>query len=450
MTETTQPSALTRFRAQLLAAGRSDISRRFAKLFGWTATATAFDRAAALGAIFLSARLVDAESFGRWSAAQSTVIAMQVFILVGGTTVISKFVPQLKTTLPRDAAETVRMTFMVTAVIIAALATIILVRADSVTEYLFKQSSDSQVVALLAGWLCVTGLGSLLAATCTAFEDGRAIAGSSLVAGLLSIIAIPTAAITYGYVGMLIAVVVAELARCILLGIAVASKFNEIDQPLIGGVSIRSWRRFATFGIPLFAQSALYAPVLWVGQMMVLQRNTNGLIEIGAFNFAMLFFAAILVVTTRVNQATMPLLSSLAGNHELARLARVAQTFALLQLVVALLIAAPIAVAAPLITPAALSWPTLSVVAMAGAAVALQTALANALLVVDRQWTVLASIVPWAVIFLSITWGFSESAGALALANGLLLAGFVRTSIILGAWLHWRSQTTPSTRETLS
>lgn len=432
---------LAKFVSRLTAGKADGLWRRFFNLFAWISLATLFDRAATLAAVFLAARLVDGESFGRWGVAQSTVTALLVFVNFGGAVLIGRYVPQFKQSAPERAAETIRVALLISAIVIALACIALFSGSDLLAAGLFKAEPSFWYAALIAGWLSVVGVGANLAAAAAAFEDGKAVAWSSLGCGAVALALIPLGAHVGGAAGMMVGVVVAELVRAGVLTGAVNRSLAGHGQILFGPIQKETWVRVRRFAGPVFLQAALYSPVLWLGQIILMQKHADPLIEAAAFAYGLLFFGLALMVTSRINQAGLPIMSSLTAPEEARRLMRFSQQAALVNAATATAMAIPIALAAPWLTPPSLTghWAPIAILAVAGVVVSTQTSLANALLVVDRQLTVLGSIIPWAGIFLGLIWVYVDSAGANAMAGAFLAAGVVRTLILFLAWMHLRN-----------
>lgn len=427
--------------AQLVRVRASPIARRFATLLGWSSAATLFDRAAFALAVYVCAHLIDGTDFGRWGMAQSTIMAIQIYVLVGGGMLISRFLPAFRENSPEEAVGVVRMTLAVSAIALLTATVGIFVLSDRIALEIFRAPSTPLLPTLLVLWLGLTALSGILQTVVTSFEDGRILALSSALAGVIALIVLPVAALRFGYQGMIGGMIFVESTRCAVLWRHSQSLFLRTGYRLLGRVSGKVWKLFYSFGIPVFLQSMLYAPTIWATQLIIVQRNSGGLLEVGAFNFAMIFFSIVLMAAMQVNRASLPILSELAATNQNRSLARVASRMMLVQLLSAVLIAAPIALLSPLIMTDAFKdhWLVLCLVAAAGVAVSLQNSLSNTLLVVDRQVTVFWTIVPWAGLMLGIAW-FQFELGALALALALLVSGIVRTAILAVVWIDWRSK----------
>ncbi|MBI1399409.1 hypothetical protein [Hyphomonas sp.] len=422
---------------QLSALRSSALTRRFLKLLGWSTVATFVDRAAVLGSIFICARLVDGEEFGRWGVAQSAVTAMQVFIVLGGAVLVYRFIPEFIGKAPYIAVSVLRLNLLLLTVGWISIVALLFVWATPVADGLFHEASSGLLILLLSGWLGASGLSTLFQATLFALEDGRSLAVTGLVAGLLSMILIPVGAIYFGYLGMMGGVLATESVRSVLYLKRIDSRFAELGQKLIGSITRDAWRRFFRFGLPVFLQSLLYAPVLALAQFIVLRRHPNSLEEIGAFNYSMIFFSAALLVAGKMNQAAMPIMSSLAAESTTDRLTGVVQKVATIQVLAAVVMALPIALLAPIVMPPSYAeqWPVLVVLMATAIVVSAQTVFSNGLLVINRQVVVATSVVPWAILLL-LTVSMFEF-GALSIACGLLIGGLARTAMLWFALRRW-------------
>jgi O-antigen/teichoic acid export membrane protein len=431
-------SSITSLRNKLQLVKNTPAIHRFLSLLGWVSVATVVDRFCLFAGLYFCALILDAPSYGKWGIAYSAILALQVFIVLGNNTVISRYVPAQLESNFAQAADIIRMTLL-TAVLIVALCTGgLAVFSKILPVQFFEQETDLVMQFLLVVWLLAVSLSLLLQAVVIAFQQGKALAQSFVVPAGLALFGLPAAAAFFGYTGMIAVAALTECTRVLFLSVPVLCKFVEEKQPLFKHVRWKTYLPMFKFGMPVFLQGVLYAPILLAAQTIILTIHPDGLTQIGIFNFCYLLFSFVLLLSTQINKAAMPVLSQYANSAERREFIRLAHGIMLTQFVGVLVIAGIVAVLAPYIMPEESSsyWPTLSLTAAAAAAVSVQTSLGNSLLIVERQVQVFYSIIPWAIIMVVMTWVLTPY-GVYAILLSLLTAGVVRTLLMAFHWWRW-------------
>jgi O-antigen/teichoic acid export membrane protein len=255
---------------------------------------------------------------------------------------------------------------------------------------------------------------------------------------LLTIATVPALALQGGLTGAVTGLVAVEAAKGLLLltlyrrmiraeGVAMLTPVRRGDAPLL-------WR----FGLPMFLSSALWAPTLWLAQIIVKTQAPDGLVAVGVFGFANNILGAVILLSGLTNRALMPILSSLHARGAFDELRRTSWLLAVSQTAAAAIIGFPMAVAAPFIMNMAgpefaRQWPVLITMIVTGVIIAGQTTLVNSLLVLDRPYLVLATMFLWSLTIISAV-SICAANGAYALAGGLLIASGLRTACLALAW----------------
>lgn len=429
-------AALERVQSTL---GRSDTLRRFASLASWTLISFALEKAAMLVIIFALARIIGAEDYGRLTLAQGLVNSLQIFIILGMGSVLARYVPAMLEESAQRAIELISLCATVVLGTTAIFAIAALVAGKALTISILGLSAGSQLPYCILAWVILTVATNLLLTVMLSFERGRALGLVSLLGAGLSVLAIPAAAAVWGLEGAITALATIEMAKLIVLAASYSKLVKNAGARILTVPNPADLPLLLRFGLPVFLQSALWAPTIWLAQFTIKTLAPDGLVTVGVFGLANNILGAVVLVSSLTNRASLPILSSLQARGSFAELRRTSWLMTLAQIAAAAAVGLPLAIAAPFIMSQAgpgfaPHWPVLLIMIATGIVIAGQTSLGNYLLVKDRPYFLLMTILPWGAILIGAAVLFASN-GAYALAWGLLAASVIRTSLFFWGWL---------------
>lgn len=433
-------AALDRFRSRVSTAiDRSETVGRILRMTGWTMLAFALEKAAAIAVVFLLASVLGAQDYGRLTLAQGLVNTFQMAVVLGMGPVFTRYLPALRQESFGRAAQLIGLGLFIAA---AGAALLLLVGASLARPLILDVlavPSASPLAPWVLLWVTLTAGVSLATAILMAFERGRALGAASAIGAVLTVTLVPLMGRQFGLTGAVQGLVAIEAVKlCVLAGLYVRFAHAQ-GGPAIGKPRRDDLRRLWSFGLPVFLSGAVWAPTLWLAQVIVSDRAPDGLAQVGVFAFANSVLGGVILISSLTNRAALPVLSSLHAEGRVSEMRRVSIGLARTQLAAAGAIAAPLMLLAPWIMaqvgPAfAAQWPVLIIMIPTGLLLAAQTALSNYLLVTGRQVFLLQTLIPWSALLLGAAFIFSEF-GAYSLSIGLLGASVCRFMIILSAFL---------------
>lgn len=408
--------------------------RRLVSLARWTFVSFALEKGATVVVVFLLARILGAEDYGRLSLAQGLVNTMQMFVVLGSGAVLGRYVPSLRQEGMARAVEVINLC----ALLVLGSAALFLVLAStlgrSAAALVLHVPDGSPLVSLVILWVLLVAGVNLLVTILLSFEQGRTLGLVSFLGAALSISSVPALASTYGLTGAILGLLAVETLKVVTLGVFYHRLLRDRGGSMLTRPRTADLPLLFRFGVPVFLTSALWAPTMWLSQLIVGTRSPGGLVDVGVFGFTNSLLGAVILISSLTNQAAMPVLSSLRGEGRFGELRRVSSIMALAQLGIAICIALPLAAMAPwimaLVGPTYLEhWPVLLIMVATGVVLSAQTALGNYLLVTDRQVYLLATMIGWSAIVIGLTLGF-VTWGAYTLAWALLVGAILRTTAI--------------------
>lgn len=420
----------------------SKVLHRFLRLASWSMLAFAIDKVGMIIIVFALARILGAADYGRLMLAQGLVNSTQIFVVLGAGTMLARYIPAMREESIKRAVEIINLC----GIVVLGAATIFtvggLLYAPIIATTILDVAVSSPVPYLLIIWVLLTVVCNLLLTIMLSFEKGSTMGLTSFVAALFSLAIVPLLSINLGLLGTILGLVAVEVAKATLLlvhyrrlltlnDVSVFTPARRADTPLL-------WK----FGFPVFLSSAIWGPTIWLGQLIIKTRTSDGLVAVGVFGFANNLLGAVILISSLTNRAALPIQSSLhaSGDHDEAR--RLSWLLTIGQTGAAVAIAIPVAGIAPFIMAGAGAdfvnyWPVLIIMITAGVVIASQTTIGNYLLVYQQPYFVSMTLLPWAAVILGSAFAFSAY-GAYALAWGLLAASVVRTALFYWKWNNMR------------
>lgn len=393
--------------------------------------------------VFLLARILGAQDYGRLTLAQGLVNSLQIFVVLGAGSVLARYIPKMREEGMHRAVEIINLCGMVVLGAILIFVLLALGGAHTLMSDALAVPADSPIPGWMVAWVVLTAINSLLLTIMLSLEKGRTLGLISLLGAGLSIALVPLAASQAGVQGAIGALVIVEIAKVVALSLVYARFVGDAGVSLLISPRRSDLPVLMSFGLPMFLQSALWGPTIWLAQVIVKNQASDGLTAVGIFGFTNNILGAIILVSGLTNRAALPILSSLEAKGSFAELRRASFMMTVGQAGAAIVIASCVAFGSHIIMAHAGAgfqngWPVLIIMAVTGIVMAAQTSLGNYLLIMGRQYFVLITIIPSSMILLGSASIFSFY-GSYALAGGLLAASALRSGLFLCAALAQRS-----------
>lgn len=413
--------------------------RRFFTLAGWTLLSFALEKGAMMIIIFLLAKILGAQDYGRLTLAQGLVNSLQIFVVLGAGSVLVRYIPKMREEGLHRVVEIINLCAMVVGATILAFIILALSAGRTVMSDALSVLPSSTIPDLMVAWVMLTAINSLLLTIMLSLEKGRILGLISLLGAALSIALVPFAASRAGVQGVISALVSVELAKGVALALVYARFVEGASVPLLATPRRSDMPILVSFALPTFLTSCLWPVTMWVSQLIVRYFHPNGLTEVGAFGLANNIFGVVVLVSGLTNRAAMPIFSSLQSNGHLKELRHASLMMAILQTLAALSLSIIIlfmyrSLYDNLSHEYSSKQLLVPIMVAVGIITAPQTSIGNCLLVLDRAYFILSTMCIWSVITLAGSWFFHEY-GAYALAGSYLAAAIIRTALLVVGWL---------------
>ena len=266
----------SRFRSAL---SRSDTLRRLVSLTSWTLVSFALDKGATVMVVLLLARVLGVEDFGRLTLAQGMVITLQIFVVMGAGPVLGRYIPAMRKEGFRRAVEIINLCGFVVLGAATAFVIITLALGRSAVLAALDLTSASPLPGWIMPWVVLSAGVNLMMTVLLSLERGRALGLVSFVGAAVSIAAIPFLALSFGLAGAVAGLVAVEALKLTALFLLYIRLVLAEGAPLLARPRPADLPLLFRFGVPVFLTSALWAPTMWLAQLVVSTRSPSGLVS---------------------------------------------------------------------------------------------------------------------------------------------------------------------------
>jgi O-antigen/teichoic acid export membrane protein len=391
-------------------------------------------RGLGLVAWIVVARLLQQEAFGEIGMIQSTIGIFAVFAGVGMGITATKHVAEYRGRDPDRAARLITLSSQTAWAASVVMASALWLLAPWLAEHTLARPALIPALRIASGLLLLGGIQGAQTGTLAGLEAFRTIARLNLITGLISFPLLWVGTWWGGIAGSLWALNAVTAMGCLLNHTALREELNRAGLP-----RGRAWERqdlpiLWEFTLPSALGALMGAAVHWIC-CSLLVHQPDGYGAMGAFNGANQWFIALLFLPTLLGQSVMPLMAEQLGLAE----HRQGRRLLSLSIKTNALVVVPVLVIS-LLSPWIMGlfghtfrseWPTLVVVLLTAALLAIQTPVGQIITASGRVWAGFWMNVGWAIVYLVATSAWVHW-GALGLASARLAAYSAHT-----VWAMW-------------
>jgi len=414
---------------------KGSLRERLAKGVFWSFAGALISRVLALVASILVARMLGKEHFGELGIIQSTVGMFGAFAGFGLGLTATKYVAEFRVKDPSKAGRIIAFSSATAVVSGAIMAVVLAVLAPWLAAKTLAAPHLAGLLRISALLLFLGAVNGAQTGALAGFEAFKTIAKVSLAAGVLTFPCMVGGVYIAGLEGAVWGLAVSLAANWLLNHIALRVEARRANVPLHLSGCMQERSVLWTFSLPAVLAVAMIGPVTWLCNAILVNRP-NGYSEMGIFNAANQWFAALMFLPSVLAQATMPMLSERLGDGDALRSKKILSYSIKLNALVIL----PIAIAGSVASPYIMSlygegfagaWTTLVVVFLTAGVLAVQVPVGNIIIASGKLWTGFVMNSGWAVAFLIFTL-ILVSYGALGLAGARLIAYFFHATWTFG------------------
>ena len=412
----------------------SPLGMRLAKGAFWSLAGMVISRGLALLSSILVARLLGKTGFGELGMIQSTVGMFGAFAGFGLGLTATKHVAEFRQKDPSKAGRILALANLVALGSGSIMTVALLVMAPWLASNTLAAPQLTRLLQIGSGLLFFGAMNGAQTGALAGFEAFRAIAKINLVSGLLAFPLMVGGACLAGLNGAVWGLVGSMAFNWLLNRLVIIHVARKAGVPLSMAGCRREWPVLWRFSLPAAISTAIWGPVTWA-TAMILVNQPDGYGEMGIFNAANQWRAAILFLPGIIGNLVLPVLSNLEGDNDKSKYRRVLKLSLLTNCGVASVVTLPIIFLAKTIMSSygasfeSGAWVLIILVASAGIAVATGVG-QQALISQGRLWATLLFWIIWSAVLLMSSVVLVKGHGATGLAVANLIAYSVQGACI--------------------
>ena len=411
--------------------------KRLAKGAFWGGVAVVGARVITVASSFALARILGQQSFGEYGIVNSTagMIGSMAGLGIGQTVV--KFVSELKLSDPERAGRILALSSLVTWLSAAFYGMAFIVLAPWLAEKTLAAPHLSALLQISAITVALGVMNSVQSCSlngCESFQVGSYV---NVASGVIQSGLVVLGAWYWGLQGAIIAMAIGMIVTVLLTHLVVMREWQKFGLLLRWQDVWSEWRVLIHFSLPTFLIVLSLGPVTWATNAFLVNQP-NGYAEMGVFNAAFQWQAALQLLTGVICTAMVPVMSEKCGEGNMLISLRVMNSMLKGVLIITIPFALALCAVSPLIMRgygvsfASGYWVMIMLVAT-GAMTAILTPVANYIMASGMMWTGFFINTGWVIAMLIGAWFFVRW-GAEGLAGSRLLASLIHVGIVLSVF----------------
>jgi O-antigen/teichoic acid export membrane protein len=411
----------------------SPIGTRLARGMFWSAVGAVSSRSLTLIATIITARITGDWVFGELSIIQSTIMMFTSFGTLAMGLTATKYVAELRTADPARAGRIIAMSSLVVWVSGAAMALLVVAAAPWICETLAAPHLTTALRVAAIG-LVFSVVNEAQMGVLSGFEAFRRVSTLQWVSALTSVPILIGGVYWWGLLGAVYAQVIALALFASLNAWGIRQEARRFGVVVDWKGALRERKVFSTFTLPTFIGGIMYAPVLWLGNSLMVN-SLNGYAEMGVFSAADRWRTAIMFLPSLLGSVALPMLTNLNSPENAGTYRRVLSANIKASAGAAFVAALPVALLSTWIMKsygAAFTsgrW-ALVILCFSCVAAAAVWIIDQSLFSKGRVWLKMFLNALWASVFIATIW-FGRDHGATGRALALLSADSIRLLVLL-------------------
>lgn len=379
-----------------------------------------------LASIFI-ARILGREVYGEYGIIRSTAQMFLIFAGFGLGLTATKHVAEFKTTDPQRAGRIMALSGLFAFASGLIISLLLITFAPWIAEKTINAPHLTNELRIGAVILLLSAMNGAQTGALAGFEAFKTIAIVNLWVGLLSFPILVAGAYYGGLRGSLLALAANMVINWTINHLALRKVAESHSVPFRIRACIHEWPIIWKFSFPAAMSGILVSPVLWACNAMLVNQP-NGYSQMGLYNAANQWRAAILFLPGILASIALPMLSDYASKNDHSNYFKALKYNAMLNAGSALLVALPIMIFSKCIMrlygPGFVEglW-TLTLLALTTVFVSLNSIVGQAITSSGKMWIGFMFNLLWACVLLPLCWlSISLGYGATGLAFSLLIS----------------------------
>lgn len=408
----------------------SPLGYRLAKGVFWSLIGSVIARGLGLVSSICVARMLGKAGFGELGIIQSTLGMFGTFAGFGLGTTATKYVAEYRIKDPLKAGRILMLSEVFALLSGSAVTLLLIIIAPWLATHTLAAPHIAGLLRIGAIFLLLTALNGAQDGTLSGFEAFKVIATRNLLAGIATFPIMVLGAYFWGVTGAVWALTIGVAINWILNNLAIRSECKKANVLYTINDCCKELPIIWMFSLPVVISNILVGPVNWVCNSFLVNQP-NGYPEMGIFNAANQWRAAILFIPGTLASIVLPMLSNLHGNGKTQSYKKVLNINLLLTGATASLIALIIIIFARVILrtygkgfdnePMTLIWLSFSAILSA-----VNSVIGQSIISMGRVWIGFLFNSIWALILIISSYVLLKNGLG---AEGLALANFISYGI---------------------
>lgn len=415
--------------------------RRLANGAIWGGLAVVGSRIISVVASFFLARTLGQVGFGEYGMVNSTAGMIGSLAGLGIGLTVTKHAAQYKNSDPDKVGRILALSSIVTMISAFIYGLLFVIFASWLATKTIAAPHLApllQISAVTVAMGVINGVQTSSLDGCEAFRTKSYI---NIGTGIAQTIMVVAGAWFWGLKGSVVALALGMVLTVIVMRGAVASEWQKLNIRLQWHEAKKEWRVLINFSLPSFFQGIMVGPVLWVCSAFLVNQQ-NGYKELGVYNAANQWFAAIFFIPGLINTAVLPILSEKHGAGDKKGSVKIMMGM----MGITALVVFPLAVILIILSPFIMSgygpefrdthW-TLIISLVTAVLIAIMNPVGQFIAASGKMWVGFFMNLGWSVVLISgswlmVKWGANGLAGARLcayMAHAIWVLGYVFMSI---------------------
>lgn len=273
----------------------------------WSFLGTFISKGFIFIALFLVARMLKVEEYGKLGLLQSYINTFTLFSLASFGVTATKYLAIYNTANKTKASEI----FSLTRIFVSILSTVILILSivfnEAICEYIVGDSRLKTEVLVCSLAIYFSSLNGLQVGALAGLQNFKSISIVNILNGILSLPLIIASAYYYGIIGVVISLAIINFSIWLCSVILLRKELIKNQLYFTAKGLRKHFNTLYHFSLPSFLSSIMLAPVVLICNSFLIKYNVAGYYELGIYNAAYNFSQLGLIMIGVIGQVFYPL-----------------------------------------------------------------------------------------------------------------------------------------------
>ncbi|WP_370895422.1 oligosaccharide flippase family protein [Chryseobacterium gossypii] len=403
----------------------------------WSFLGTLISKGFVFIALFLVARILSVDSYGKLGLLQSYINTFTTFSLASFGVTATKYLALYAETDKKKASEIYSLTRLSVFLLAALILIFSLIFNQEVGEYIVGSQKMSKEVFLCAFAIFFSSLNGLQTGALAGLENFKSISFVNMVNGILSLPLILFSAYKFGIYGVVVSLVVINFSIWLCSAFLLQKELNKKQIKFTFRGLKQHLETVYNFTLPSFISSIMLSPVVLICNSMLIKNSVHGYYQLGIYNATFNFSQVATLLLGVIGQVTYPLtMKNFGKDNKKFDFFNINQSY-----VIGVVLFLPILVLPDLFSGLyggkyqnSEMYLTLIIVSLSTIIIAQRQGIARNFAAGNFMWFSVFSNMTWAVITISACYLLIDY-GAIGRAIGFLIGYFINTVIFIPFYL---------------